>query len=139
MPELDHTPDANRRDVRLREDHIGWLATIRPDGRPHLVPIWFYWTGKELIANAEPGSQKIKNMQANPFLSLSLDDTHGGKEPIVLEGRASIGSIADDDAAMSLFYEKYRETMTQMKWPEEEARKTHSVLIRITIDRYVTF
>src|SRR5215213_9005621 len=28
---------------RLRESHNYWLATTRPDGRPHVFPIWGVW------------------------------------------------------------------------------------------------
>lgn len=139
MPDFDHTPDSARRDARLREELIGWLATMRPDGRPHLVPIWFYWTGQELIVTAEPGSQKIKNLLANPRASLSLDNTNGGKEPIMIEGRASIDATTEDNSDLHRYFEKYRNVMAQMNWSEVDARRSHSAIIRIAVDRFVTF
>ena len=36
-------------DQRLRTDQIAWLGTVRPDGRPHLVPIWFLWDGESVL------------------------------------------------------------------------------------------
>jgi hypothetical protein len=35
-------------DARLRHEPIIWLSSVRPDGRPHLVPIWFLWDGAVL-------------------------------------------------------------------------------------------
>src|SRR6478736_1471399 len=29
--------------VRLASDHIGWFTTVRADGSPHAVPVWFLW------------------------------------------------------------------------------------------------
>ena len=29
--------------ARLASDHIGWFTTVRADGSPHAVPVWFLW------------------------------------------------------------------------------------------------
>ena len=28
---------------KLETERNIWLASVRPDGRPHLVPLWFVW------------------------------------------------------------------------------------------------
>ena len=38
---------ADERDERLRTEANVWLATMRPDGRPHVSPIWFVWVRLE--------------------------------------------------------------------------------------------
>jgi hypothetical protein len=35
-------------DQRLYSDHMIWLSTVRSDGRPHTVPVWFLWDGKTI-------------------------------------------------------------------------------------------
>lgn len=139
MPELDHTPNQEARADRLRSDLIAWLATVRTDGRPHLVPVWFWWDGDELIVTAEPGSQKVKNLRANPKLSIALDDSNGGATPIMLEGTATIESGSPDMPELVAYFAKYRETMAGMNWTEAESRLSHSTVIRIQIDRFLTF
>ena len=29
----------------LEEEAVVWLSTVRPDGTPHIVPVWFWWDG----------------------------------------------------------------------------------------------
>lgn len=31
---------------RLREERIAWLTTVRADGQPQSVPVWFLWDGE---------------------------------------------------------------------------------------------
>ena len=39
---------------RLREEPIIWLTTVRPDGRPHTVPVWFLWDGETFLIFSQP-------------------------------------------------------------------------------------
>jgi len=139
MPDLDHTPNQEERTTRLKTDLIAWLATVRPDGRPHLVPVWFWWHLDELIVIAEPGSQKVKNLKANPRLSIALDDSNRGTTPIMLEGTATLDPVSPDLPELVSYFAKYRETMAVMNWSEAESRASHSMVIRIRIDRFLTF
>jgi nitroimidazol reductase NimA-like FMN-containing flavoprotein (pyridoxamine 5'-phosphate oxidase superfamily) len=41
-------------DARLRSERILWLSTIGADGRPHLVPTWFWWDGEALLVFSKP-------------------------------------------------------------------------------------
>ncbi len=34
---------------RLRSNEMVWLTTVRPDGRPHSVPVWFLWDGATVL------------------------------------------------------------------------------------------
>src|SRR5256885_2571611 len=46
MLDLRDSKDAHI-DARLRHEPIIWLSSVRPDGRPHLVPVWFLWRSEE--------------------------------------------------------------------------------------------
>ncbi len=41
---------------RLRTDQIVWLTTVRPDGRPHVVPVGFFWDGQTFLICSEPNT-----------------------------------------------------------------------------------
>jgi hypothetical protein len=66
---LDATTEAGgRAERRLREEQIAWLATVRSDGQPQSVPVWFFWTARSLAAQIEgsgrrayPGALENKN------------------------------------------------------------------------------
>ncbi len=89
---------------RLTREANIWLATVRPDGRPHLIPIWFAWhDGKVWISTLE--SQKVRNIRREPRVTVSLED---GVSPVILEGTAAIeNDPATRDALAPLFAAKY--------------------------------
>lgn len=62
-----------------------WLASIRVDGRPHLVPIWFTWLQDKIYVCIEPSSVKAVNISLNSYVSLALED---GSNPVICEGVA---------------------------------------------------
>ena len=70
---------------RLTTESNIWLATVRPNGTPHLAPIWFVWVEDKAYVCTSAESVKARNMQAQPIVSFSLEN---GNAPVVLEGRA---------------------------------------------------
>lgn len=70
---------------RLDVEQNCWLATVRPDGRAHLSPIWFVWIRERFWMCCNRESVKVRNLRANPSASLSLES---GTDPVVVEGRA---------------------------------------------------
>ena len=47
---LDTTTEAGgRAERRLREEQIIWLTTVRSDGQPQSVPVWFFWDGEKFL------------------------------------------------------------------------------------------
>jgi PPOX class probable F420-dependent enzyme len=70
---------------RLEAARNVWLATVRPDGRPHLVPIWFVTHDDRWYVCVAPGSVKARNLHRNPRLALALED---GDRPYIIEGQA---------------------------------------------------
>ena len=73
-------------DKRLPEKRILWLGSVRPDGRPHLVYVFFLWDGKHILIWSQPTSQKIRNVQQNPHVTLRLNETWGGEDMVILDG-----------------------------------------------------
>ena len=63
-----------RLDRFLSSEPVVWLSTVRPDGAPHLVPIWFTWDGWSLLVFSKPGAQKVRNLRANPVAMLALGE-----------------------------------------------------------------
>ena len=47
----------------LEGTRTGKLATVRADGRPHVVPIWFTLDGDALIFTTGASSIKAKNFR----------------------------------------------------------------------------
>jgi nitroimidazol reductase NimA-like FMN-containing flavoprotein (pyridoxamine 5'-phosphate oxidase superfamily) len=72
---------------RLVASHDFWLATARPDARPHLMPVWGVWDGEALWFSSARASRKAANLLARPRCSVATDNAY---EPVVLEGDARL-------------------------------------------------
>jgi len=81
-----------------------WVATVRLDGRPHLVPVWFAWYANKLYLCIERASVKGRNLTANPKISLALED---GSHPLIIEGRAQELQKPWPDGVVAIFKHKY--------------------------------
>ena len=51
----------------------GKLATVRPDGKPHVAPIWFVVEDESLVFNTWHTSVKARNLTADPRAALTVD------------------------------------------------------------------
>jgi PPOX class probable F420-dependent enzyme len=71
---------------RLIASHDYWLATVCPDGRPHLMPVWGVWDGRSMWFSSSPASRKARNLSRDPKATVSTDSP---KEPVVVEGNTT--------------------------------------------------
>jgi PPOX class probable F420-dependent enzyme len=78
---------------RLAAAHDYWLATVRPDGRPHVMPVWGVWRDGRLWFSSAVGSRKVRNLAAEPRCTVTTDDA---RDPVVVEGLA--GRVTDPAA-----------------------------------------
>jgi hypothetical protein len=91
-------------DPRLETDLNLWLATTRPDGRPHLVPIWFVWLDGEIYILTSLQSVKARNLLANPRASIALEN---GSTPLIAECAARLVPPPFSEALAAAFLRKY--------------------------------
>ncbi len=60
-----------------------WIATINPDGSPHVVPVWGVWFDNTLYFGGSPDTRWARNLVAKPQVVVHLDDS---AEAVMLEG-----------------------------------------------------
>ena len=72
--------------------HTHWLATTRPDGRPHVVGIGAVWDAGHFYFSAGDGTRKAKDLAQNPHCVITL--AAKGID-IVLEGEAK--KVTDEE------------------------------------------
>ncbi|GHO49592.1 TIGR03667 family PPOX class F420-dependent oxidoreductase [Ktedonospora formicarum] len=123
---------------RLRTNKMAWLTTVRPDGRPHTVPVWFLWEGATLLIWSKPHTRKIANLCQNPSVTLALDDTQNGFDVVVLEGTAKLLGKGEGSEAVRAYGEKYHEGLQRIGVPAEAFVMLYSQPIRITPTRAFT-
>ncbi|MFE7601474.1 PPOX class F420-dependent oxidoreductase [Streptomyces sp. NPDC057494] len=68
----------------------GKLATVRDDGSPHVVPVWFLLDGDDLVFNTGKGTVKGRNLARDGRASLCVDDDTPPFAYVSLRGRAEI-------------------------------------------------
>lgn len=78
--------DAARRTVS--EAELYWLATVRPDGRPHITPLIAVWVDERLHFCTGPSEQKAKNLEANDRCAVLTGANVTEGLDVVVEGRA---------------------------------------------------
>ena len=117
-------------DHRLREDLIMWLGSVRPDGRPHLTPVWFLWNGTDLVIFSKPHQQKIRNLRQNRRVIVALDGADRGA--IVLEGEAELLDDPAVNATLPEYLAKYGPHIEGIGYTPKAMAETYSQAIRIT-------
>jgi len=69
-----------------------WLSSVRPDGRPHVAPLWGVWLDDAFLFSTVEGSRKGRNLAGNQLCAVSVQ---GGVLDLVVEGVAS--KLTDED------------------------------------------
>ena len=81
--------------------HTCWLATVRPDGRPHVMPLGALWVDGAFYFTAGAGTRKAKNLIQNPHCVITVA-TH--PFDLVVEGEAA---KVTDEAKLQQLAEVY--------------------------------
>ena len=79
----------------LEGTRTGKLATVRKDGRLHVVPIWFVLDGDTLVFTTGEASVKAANMRRDPRVAFCVDDETPPYAYIIIEGTASFSTDSD--------------------------------------------
>ena len=66
----------------LDKEEICYIATTRPDGRPHVMPIWFIYHEGKIYFETDETTTKFKNIQHNNRVMIVF----GGKSTYIVEG-----------------------------------------------------
>ena len=97
---------------RLTNARTYWLATTRPDQRPHVMPLWAVWIDNLLYFSTGDQSRKARNLAANPHAVVSLEH---GNEAVIVEG--TVERVADA-ATLKQFAAAYGH---KYEWDMEES------------------
>lgn len=121
----------------VERQRVAHLATVYPDGRPHVVPISPVLDLDRVIFASEP-NQKVANIRGNPAVAIAFDhysEVWSALHGIVLHGTAYVlGEGFEFRRDRSLLYEKF--TQYESDAPIEEGG---SVIVEVRIDRVVSW
>src|SRR6266540_462767 len=82
----------------LRESNVAVLATVDRRGRAHAAPIWYLYEDSVFVMSTGRGSQKHRNIEANPEVTLVIDRRSLPYYYLAARGTAEIGpALSQDD------------------------------------------
>ncbi|TDB76621.1 nitroreductase/quinone reductase family protein [Micromonospora sp. KC723] len=116
--------------ARLQRERNVWLCTVRRDGSPHVTPVWFVHHGRTWWIGCDGRSVKVRNVLANPRVSLALED---GTAPVVAEGLARVHRGDFPEAVVRAFAAKYQGWEVAATTRPDDTR----VLLEIPVRRWL--
>ena len=84
-----------------------YLATLMPDGKPQVTPIWFNTDGKHILINSAAGRVKDRNMRARPQVALVIADPQNPYRYVQVRGRVVEITQEGADAHIDTLAGKY--------------------------------
>lgn len=114
---------------RLARERNVWMCTLRPDGSPHVTPVWFIYRDQTWWIGSDEESVKARNVKADPRVALALED---GAAPVVAEGRAKLRGDFPDEV-VAAFAAKYDGWDVRLTYGSSGGR----VWFEVPVDRWL--
>jgi hypothetical protein len=90
-----------------------WLATVRGDGRPHVMPIIGMWMEGAFYFVSGERTRKARNLAREPRCTVVTGTTTLPSLDLIVDG---VASMVTDDETLRRVTEAYR---SRMEWPLE--------------------
>lgn len=133
---LDLSTEFGRRAAeRLANETVIWLTTVRADGQPQSVPVWFLWDGQTLLIYTRPNTQKLRNMARHPRVGLHFNTDERGDDVVRIEGTAQVLPDFPPATQVPEMIDKYRAGIARIGMDPESFAHVYSVAIRVTPER----
>ena len=115
----------------LRGGSTCFLATTMPDGSPQLTQTWVDTDGENVIINTVEGYQKVRNVNRDPRVAVSVFDPENSSRYFTVRGRVT-NSTTDGGAE---HIEALAQRYTGGPYPWWGGRDQVRVILTITPDR----
>jgi PPOX class probable F420-dependent enzyme len=83
------------------------LATLMPDGKPQVTPVWIDYDGVHIRVNSAKGRVKDKNMRRNKYVALSIQDPDNPYRSLTVQGEVVEITEQSADAHIDALAKKY--------------------------------
>jgi PPOX class probable F420-dependent enzyme len=91
----------------FRKKAFAHLATIMPDGRPQVTPVWCDFDGTFVQINSAKGRVKDRNMRRDPRVTLAIQDPDNPYRYLEVRGRVVEVTEEGADAHIDRLAKKY--------------------------------
>jgi len=106
---------------RLSEAKNYWFSSVRPNGRPHVIPRWAVYLDGKIYYDGSPETRHAQNIARNPHVSLHLES---GDQVIIAEGQSKPAGKPEAELAQKiataycLKYEQFGYAPQPDQWDE---------------------
>ncbi len=87
--------------------NFAFLATLQPDGSPHVTPMWIDHEGDMILMNTAMGGIKQRNVTRDPRVSIAIVDSNNPYDRIVMHGRVVSQTEQGAEAHIDKLAKKY--------------------------------
>ncbi len=92
------------------------LAYTWTDGTARVVPIWFNWSGGNVVMGSPPGAPKLKALAMNPNVAVTIDSTSWPAHVLMVRGTAEVEMTDDVHADYAAAAERYMGEQAGKDW-----------------------
>ena len=123
----------------LKEPIISTITTMRPDGTPHMTPVWHLVRGDKILVGVEEKSVKARNVRENPTVALCVAANESPQRWALVNGTAKLThhEVTDVVTEVSMHYVRGEEE--GKAYVEKVLRELDFVLLEITPTNIVGF
>ena len=133
---IDESSEFGARVARhLRDEIVVWMTTVSPAGAPLPMPVWFVWDGAERVSMFSLPGARVRNIEANPHVSLNFHGDGRGGDIVVLSGRARLDRDGPSAAESPDYLAKYDGHIARIGMTPETFAQRYSVPVRIELTR----
>ena len=122
----------------LDQAHVAHLVTQRPNGKPHVAPVWYVWDGSRAVVMAGQDAIKVKNIGRNPAVSLSIAAAQRPYQYVIIEGLATV-TKEDLDRQVRRICLRYDGPERGEAFARELLAEGRMVLLGIEVDRLISW
>ena len=111
--------------------NFGAVATIRPDGTPHVTPVWIDYDGEHVLFNTATGRAKWLHMQRDPRVTIEVYAQDDPYHYVTVTGTVELEEGEAADRHIDKLSEKYTGNPKFQSHRPGERR----VIVRVTPER----
>ena len=121
----------------LQEANVAVLATVDSKGRAHAAPIWYLYEDGVFLMSTGKGSQKHRNVETHPDVTLVVDRRTLPYYALMVQGRVEIGPPVSEEerSRIASRYLSEEQTRTYLAGTQSE----NSVSIRLRPRKIIEF
>jgi PPOX class probable F420-dependent enzyme len=121
--------------AHLSDEIVVWFTSVTPGGAPVPNPVWFIWDGAASVTMYSLPGDRVRNIEANPRVTLNFTGDGGGGDVVVLIGRAAVDRDLPPADGNPAYLEKYAEHIARIGQTPESFGARYSAPVRVELLR----